>query len=65
MFSKTCKFSRQLPSGEWQETGIKDIQIYYDSDFYGSRISVADKTGLQISNTVIGINTVMHVSIFD
>lgn len=63
MFAKSCQFSEQLPSGEWMDIGKRDIQVCYDSEFYGSRITVCEENGLIISNTLIGMNTNMTVSV--
>lgn len=61
MFTKQSDLSELLQSGEWKHVGSGELQVYYDSDIYGSRISVINPDGLMLSNTVIGINTEMTV----
>lgn len=64
MFIRRCTFSEQISNGLWNHIteGEGDLQVYYDPDLYASRISFNDDTGNILSNTLIGVNTVMNVS---
>lgn len=61
MFSKRCTLSEKSESGDWKVVGMGDLEVYYDPELYGSKISVNDDRGYLMSNTIIGINTVMEV----
>lgn len=61
---KRCTLSELLPDETWTVVCVGDLQVYYDSDLYAARISVNDDSGNVFSNTLIGVNTVMSVSIF-
>jgi E3 SUMO-protein ligase RanBP2 len=61
MFMKRCTLSEQL-NGEWKTVTLGDLQVYYDPDLYAARICVNNDSGEIVSNTLIGVNTVMEVS---
>nr|CAH7756346.1 unnamed protein product [Callosobruchus chinensis] len=63
MFVKQCTFSEQLPDNTWQEVCSGELQVYYDPELYAAKISVNDENGEVMSNTLIGLNTLMDVSI--
>jgi E3 SUMO-protein ligase RanBP2 len=60
MFMKRCTLSEQL-NGEWKTVTLGDLQVYYDPDLYAARICVNNDSGEIVSNTLIGVNTVMEV----
>lgn len=60
---KRCTLSEKLESGEWKNIAMGDILIYYDPELYCAKISLNDNSGHTVSNTVIGVNTVMEVRI--
>lgn len=62
MFTKRCTLSEKLDSGEWKIIAMGDLEVYYDPELYGAKISVTDDNGCLISNTIIGVNTVMEVT---
>lgn len=62
MFTKRCTLSELLDTGAWKTIAMGDLQVYYDPELYGAKIAVNDDTGLVVSNTIIGINTVMEVT---
>lgn len=61
MFVKRCTLSEQLPSGEWKDVAVGDLEVYYDPELYGVRIYICDENSPTASNTIIGVNTVMQV----
>lgn len=63
MCAKRCTLSEMLDSGTWKEIAMGDLQVYYDPELYGAKIAVNDDNGRLISNTIIGVNTVMEVTI--
>lgn len=62
MFTKRCTLSEQTLSGEWNAIAMGEIQVLYDPELYGARICMNADNGETVSNTIIGINTVMTVS---
>lgn len=63
MFTKRCTLS-EVDSGDWKVIAMGDLEVYYDPELYGAKISVTDDNGCLISNTIIGVNTVMEVTFF-
>lgn len=63
MFLKRCTLSEQFLDGSWNVITEGDLQVYYDPELYASRISTNNDSGTVLSNTLIGINSVMNVSI--
>lgn len=64
MFTKRCTLSEQTRSGQWQDIAMGEIQVLYDPELYGARICMNADNGEMVSNTIIGINTLMMVSKF-
>ncbi|XP_048524432.1 E3 SUMO-protein ligase RanBP2 isoform X2 [Dendroctonus ponderosae] len=60
MFTKRCTLSEQV-NGQWNHVCIGDLQVYYDSEMYGARISIICDDGEIVSNTIIGANTSMQI----
>lgn len=64
MFTKRCTLSEQLASGEWKNIAMGDLEVYYDPELYCARIYISDENSPIISNTIIGVNTIMKVCTF-
>ncbi|RZC37236.1 E3 SUMO-protein ligase RanBP2, partial [Asbolus verrucosus] len=60
MFMKRCTLSEEV-NGEWKVVTLGDLQVYYDPDLYAARICINNDSGVIVSNTLIGVNTVMHL----
>lgn len=58
---KRCTLSEQQPDGPWKQVAMGDLQVYYDPELYAARIAVNDDSGNVLSNTLIGMNTLMDV----
>lgn len=63
MFSKRCTLSMK-EGNEWKTLGMGDLKIFYDSDIYGSRIVMYNDSEVELSNTMIAINTTMEVKYY-
>ncbi|KAJ8924619.1 hypothetical protein NQ315_000769 [Exocentrus adspersus] len=61
MFMKRCTLSEELPDGSWKLVTMGDLQVYYDPELYAARIAVNDDSGNMLSNTIIGMNTIMDI----
>lgn len=61
MFMKRCTLSEDV-NGSWNQVALGDLQVYYDPDLYAARICINNDSGEVVSNTLIGVNTVMNVS---
>ncbi|XP_018578374.1 E3 SUMO-protein ligase RanBP2 [Anoplophora glabripennis] len=61
MFMKRCTLSEQSPGGTWKPVTMGDLQVYYDPELYAARIAVNDDSGNVLSNTLIGMNTLMDI----
>nr|XP_023030195.1 E3 SUMO-protein ligase RanBP2 [Leptinotarsa decemlineata] len=61
MFMKRCTLSELIQPGSWNEVTIGDLQVYYDPELYAARISINDDSGNVVSNTLIGVNTLMDI----
>lgn len=59
MSSKPCKLAEQLPNGNIVILGDGLLQLFYDEDYFGTRISFTEPNGTLLSNTLIGMNTEM------
>lgn len=64
MFTKRCTLSEKQDSGDFKCIAMGELEVYYDPDMYGAKISMTDDNGQMISNTIIGVNTVMEVIIY-
>ncbi|KAJ3660264.1 hypothetical protein Zmor_004720 [Zophobas morio] len=60
MFMKRCTLSEEM-NGEWKVLTLGDLQVYYDPDLYAARICITNDSGEMVSNTLIGVNTVMQI----
>lgn len=63
MFTKCGTLSEQLASGEWKQVASGNVEVYYDTELYCARIYISDENSPTVSNTIIGVNTVMTVCI--
>jgi len=61
MFTKRCTLSEQVGPNNWKQVGMGELQVYYDSELYAARISIADDNGEVLSNTIVGLNTIMDI----
>ncbi|XP_044766754.1 E3 SUMO-protein ligase RanBP2-like isoform X2 [Coccinella septempunctata] len=61
MFYHNCTLQEYTPSGQWTDVCYGLIEIYYDLEMYGAKICFISEDGEILSNSVIGINTVMQL----
>jgi len=61
MFTKRCTLSEDI-GGNWQQVCMGDLQVYYDPELFTARICIISDNGEIVSNTIIGVNTVLEVS---
>lgn len=61
MFNKRCTLSEDI-GGNWQQVCMGDLQVYYDPELFTARICIITDNGEIVSNTIIGVNTVLEVS---
>lgn len=61
MFNKRCTLSEDI-GGNWQQVCMGDLQVYYDPELFTARICIISDNGEIVSNTIIGVNTVLEVS---
>ncbi|XP_031356003.1 E3 SUMO-protein ligase RanBP2-like isoform X2 [Photinus pyralis] len=59
MFMKPCRLSEEIRPGEWKEICSGDLSMYYEPEFYASRIFMCDQSGNEIVNTSIEADTEM------
>jgi hypothetical protein len=60
----TTVFARWPNDDKWETLGLGNLAIYYDSEIYAERIVLKlDDSEEYASNTIIGMNTVMQVTI--
>lgn len=63
MITKPCTLYEQTEEDNWEHVANGDVQIYYDSDYYVAKICVMADNNSVVSNTLIGSNTLMDVSV--
>ncbi|KAF5304638.1 hypothetical protein FQR65_LT07920 [Abscondita terminalis] len=61
LFMKPCLLQEEVGDNQWNDLANETILIYYDPDTCCSRIHMYDKSGIEISNTLIGTNTEMMI----
>ncbi|KAG5883507.1 hypothetical protein JTB14_013934 [Gonioctena quinquepunctata] len=62
MFLKRCTLSDRTAAGSWNQLTVGDLQVYYDPELYAARVAVNDDSGNVLSNTLIGVNTLMDIT---
>lgn len=64
MCRKHCCLSEKQ-NDSWVEVASGNIEIYFDQDTYGARISMDDEDDSLVTNSIIGVNSQMTVMILN
>ncbi|KAK5640487.1 hypothetical protein RI129_011298 [Pyrocoelia pectoralis] len=59
MFMKSCHLSEEVQPGEWKEICFGELSMYYEPEFYASRISMCNSSGMEVVSTIIEADTEM------